>query len=173
MLATQIELERARRERIERGFTPQLIVGRYLRRSRRYAELNQRELAAESGMSQSTISRVERGRLPRMYLVRFLDLCLQLGRLFPLGVCPHEHQCAWQPVRPPQREASDGQAFLNSLLADAGDKLDPGPAAHNAADIEIGVELDEVGALAGREAAAVVDAEQLEGVARRRRDSGG
>jgi hypothetical protein len=172
MLATQIELNQARQARADNGYPPLLVVGRYLRRSRGYAQLNQRGLAAESGMSQSTISRFESGRLPRMPVARFFDACKPLGRLFPLGVCPHDHRCAWQPVRPPPA-ASEGRAYLETLLIEAGETLDPGPATHHAADVEIGVELDEIGPLAGREAAAILDAEHLEGIARRRGHRGG
>ena len=49
---------------------------------------------------------------------------------------------------------------------------EPGPAAHHAADGEVGVELDEVGPLADRDPAAIGDAEQREGIAARGGDRG-
>jgi transcriptional regulator with XRE-family HTH domain len=83
------------------------VVGRYLRRSRRYLGMTQMQLAAQSGLSQSMISRAERGVAPAVKLERFLALCVALGRLFPLGACPHDHDCAWKPIRPVQVPTAD------------------------------------------------------------------
>jgi len=41
-----------------------------------------------------------------------------LGRLFPLGFCPHDHKCAWQPIRPPEQRTSDAQSLIDRLLRD-------------------------------------------------------
>jgi transcriptional regulator with XRE-family HTH domain len=168
-MANQLEV----RIRTEEAATSSLsILGRYVRRSRRQLRLTQAAFAERAGVSQSMVSRLERGRAAQMPLESLLKISVALGRLFPFGACPHDHPCAWQPVRPPPA-ASEGGAYLETLLIEAGETLDPGPSAHHAADMEIGVELNEIGPLAGREAAAIADAEHLEGVARRRGDRGG
>ena len=97
------------------------VLGRYLRRSRRYLEVTQMQLAERSGLSQSMISRAERGVAPAMSIERFVILCAALGRLFPLGSCPHDHDCAWEPIRPINRSIPDPTAFLAYLLKTAGD----------------------------------------------------
>jgi DNA-binding XRE family transcriptional regulator len=161
-MANGVELEIRRREEVQQWFRPLAVLGRYVRRSRRYRRQTQRELASASGLSQTMVSRLERGEAPAMRLDGFVDLWMALGRLFPLGACPHDHDCAWQPVKPFTPPADDGHQLLANLLRDAGetsDRLDPDTAAHDTMDIEFGVELDEIGALAGGEAAAVVDAE--------------
>ena len=147
-----------------------VILGRYIRRSRRQRQITQAELAERAGVSQSMVSRIERGAAASVPLERFLAICMALGRLFPLGACPHDHPCAWVPVRIAERAQTDPERLLHALLRNSGEPI---PGAHHAADVEVGVELDEIGALAGREAAAIVDAEHLEGVARRRGDRGG
>ena len=94
-----------------------LIVGRYLRRARRYSGKSQHRLALDSNVSQSMVSRTERGLAPGMRLERFVAMAGSLGRLFPLGVCPHDHECGWQPVRPPAHQASAVERLLAVLLA--------------------------------------------------------
>lgn len=96
-------------------------LGRYLRRARSYAQKTQQQIADESGVSQSMVSRAERGRAPGMRLERFLAMCQSLGRLFPLGACPHEHECGWQPIKRPERHVTDAIRYLESLLKIAGD----------------------------------------------------
>lgn len=98
---------------------PLVHVGRYFRRSRAYAGLSQSQLAGKADVSQSMVSRVERARAPAMGFERFIDMCLALGRLFPLGVCPHDHRCGWQPIQQPQ-PAQPG-ALLEHLLGVAGE----------------------------------------------------
>jgi transcriptional regulator with XRE-family HTH domain len=156
----------------ERDSSSLVLLGRYIRRARGYAFLTQDELADASGVSQSTISRLEAGIAEQLPMDRLMAINNALGALLPLGCCPHDHKCAWQPFRPP-RVDDKAQAFLDYLLREGGEASGPGAGAHDAADTEFGVELDEIGALAGGEAAAIVDAEQLEGVARRRGDRGG
>ncbi len=103
--------------------TPELVlVGRYFRRSRLYADMSQQTLADKAGVSQSMVSRLERGVAPGMDFHRFVDMCLVVGRLFPIGACPHDHLCAWQPVRPPpDLRVLDGQEFLDRLRQYAGE----------------------------------------------------
>jgi transcriptional regulator with XRE-family HTH domain len=95
------------------------VIGRYLRRSRRYLGKTQQQLADSVGLSQSMVSRAERGVAPAMRLERLLLLCTALGRLFPIGSCPHDHDCAWQPIRP--AEPPDPAAYLAFLLNMAGE----------------------------------------------------
>ena len=94
-----------------------LIVGRYLRRARRYSGKSQHRLALDSNVSQSMVSRTERGLAPGMRLERFVAIAESLGRLFPLGMCPHDHECAWQPIKPPVHQTSAVERLLAILLA--------------------------------------------------------
>jgi hypothetical protein len=99
---------------------PLILVGRYFRRSRAFAGISQAQLAGAADVSQSMVSRLERARGPAMAFERFVDMSLPLGRLFPLGVCPHDHRCAWQPIQP-RPPAPDAEAFLEQLLRYAGE----------------------------------------------------
>jgi hypothetical protein len=56
-----------------------------------------------------------------MSFERFVQICQPLGQLFPLGSCPHDHDCAWQPIKPPERQTTDAQRFLDYLRQQAGD----------------------------------------------------
>jgi transcriptional regulator with XRE-family HTH domain len=85
--------------------------GHELRRCRLQAGLSQMMLAERSGVSQSTISRLERGRAPQAAIMKVMLMSQALGRSLPLGFCPHDHGCAWErldahgrPVRAPLRE---------------------------------------------------------------------
>jgi transcriptional regulator with XRE-family HTH domain len=97
---------------------PLVHIGRYFRRSRAYAGLSQAQVAGKASVTQSMVSRVERARAPGMSFDRFVDMSLALGRLFPFGVCPHDHHCGWQPIKPPD-PAPDPGDFLNYLLGQA------------------------------------------------------
>jgi DNA-binding XRE family transcriptional regulator len=94
---------------------PLIHIGRYFRRSRAYAGISQAQLAAKAGVSQSMVSRIERARAPGMAFERFADMCLVLGRLFPFGVCPHDHRCGWQPIQPPSPPLG-ADSFMEYLL---------------------------------------------------------
>ena len=94
-----------------------LLMGDYLRRSRGLAGMTQVELAHASGVSQPMISRIERARAPGTPLERVVALCQPLGRLFPFGVCPHDHHCPWQPYRPIEREIDQSGRFIERMLA--------------------------------------------------------
>jgi transcriptional regulator with XRE-family HTH domain len=76
----------------------QLIAfGKVVRRARASAGLSQAQLGERSGVSQSTISRLERGHVPHLTLITVLGLASALGRALPVGLCPHPHDCLWQP----------------------------------------------------------------------------
>ena len=120
-MANALEIE-LRRAQAERSYPPLLVVGRYLRRSRRYAQLTQRALAAGAGLSQTMVSRLERGTAPTAPFEKVLMAGAALGRLFPIGVCPHDHHCAWQPIRPPERRTTDAQGLIDRLLREASER---------------------------------------------------
>ena len=69
--------------------------GLELRRCRMHRSLSQARLAEASGVSQSTISRLERGKAPAAAMLKLVLLSEVLGYSFPLGYCPHGHLCAW------------------------------------------------------------------------------
>jgi transcriptional regulator with XRE-family HTH domain len=84
---------------------PLLIAfGQYVKRSRYLADLTQRRLAELSGVEQGQISRLERALSPWTKVERLVKLSDAMGRSFPLGYCPHEHWCAWQPAPSPPPE---------------------------------------------------------------------
>jgi transcriptional regulator with XRE-family HTH domain len=67
-----------------------------LRRCRLRSGLSQESLAAHSGVPQSTISRLERGKTARVPLLKIVLLSESMGLRFPLGFCPHDHGCNWE-----------------------------------------------------------------------------
>ena len=77
-----------------------IAFGDCVRRARRMAGCSQQRLADVSGISQSVISRLERGKAPGVSLERLIVLCDTLGRYMPLGFCPHEHECSWPRIMP-------------------------------------------------------------------------
>lgn len=119
-MANALEIQ-LRREEEERNITEPVALGRYLRRSRRYTEQTQRAMSAAAGVSQTMVSRLERGKAPMTPLQNFLQVGSALGRLFPLGCCPHDHVCAWQPIRLPEPRSSDAQRYIDKLRREAGE----------------------------------------------------
>jgi len=102
---------------------PQLVlVGRYLWRARMLSGKTQQCVANESGVSQSMVSRAERAVAPGMPFERFVAMCQPLDRLFPLGVCPHDHECAWQPIQRDRVDADDASRFIAYLMSIAGER---------------------------------------------------
>lgn len=90
-----------------RGWQPDPLLiafGQYVKRGRYLANMTQRRLAAESGVDQGQISRLERALSPWTKVERLVKLSEVLGRALPLGYCPHEHWCSWQPAPPPPPE---------------------------------------------------------------------
>ncbi len=86
-----------------------LAFGQYVKRGRYLADMTQRELARRSGVEQGLISRLERALAPWAKAERLVKLSAVLGRALPLGYCPHEHWCQWQPAPPlPPEPPADG-----------------------------------------------------------------
>ena len=73
-------------------------AGMHLRRARFFGGRSQVSLAAASGVSQSQISRFERALAPAMGVRHLVRLAEAAHPNLPLGYCPHEHLCRWQPV---------------------------------------------------------------------------
>jgi transcriptional regulator with XRE-family HTH domain len=70
--------------------------GEDLQRCRTHAGMSQRNLAHRAGVSQTLISRLERGVAPWSAVLNLFRLNDVLGRSFPLGTCPHDRPCAYQ-----------------------------------------------------------------------------
>jgi DNA-binding XRE family transcriptional regulator len=88
-----------------------IAFGKTLRRARQLAGLSQRQLAAIAGISQSVISRLERGKAPGTTVERLIILSDAIGRRMPLGFCPHDHECRWGPIRPEPYPRSDANSI--------------------------------------------------------------
>jgi len=71
--------------------------GLRLRDSRKRLGLSQLALEEQSGVDQTMISRLERGKAARCPVYRILALEQALGRDFSLAVCPHDHRCVYRP----------------------------------------------------------------------------
>ena len=65
------------------------------------------------------VSRFERGFAPGMRTEKLVAIARALDRLFPFGTCPHDHECAWQPIRPPQHQVTAAEELIASILAPA------------------------------------------------------
>src|SRR5512141_462819 len=70
-------------------------IGRRFRLGRQQAGVSQRTLADRAGVSQSEISRLERGLRPGMAVYRVAAIAMALGPQFPFGICPHDHRCVY------------------------------------------------------------------------------
>ena len=73
------------------------LIGSRFQRGRQQAGMTQRQVAAIAGVSQSEVSRLERGRGGGISTYRFVAIGMALGPGFPFGCCPHEHRCAYPP----------------------------------------------------------------------------
>ena len=81
------------------------LVGARFRRGRQQAGLSQRRVAERAGVSQSEVSRLERGLGGGISTYRFVRIGLALGPTFPFGCCPHHEACPYpydprQPAKP-------------------------------------------------------------------------
>jgi hypothetical protein len=73
-------------------------------------------LGAAAGVSQSMISRAERGLAPSMTLGAIVRIGRVLGRAMPLGLCPHAHDCPWQEVVLPIFNKSHEERWISRVL---------------------------------------------------------
>jgi transcriptional regulator with XRE-family HTH domain len=90
------------------------------RRCRLYAGISQVELARRSGVSQSTISRIERGKAASASLIKLVRISEAMRSGFPFGFCPHPHFCAWNRLDEDGRTSVDPRRPFTSdeLLED-------------------------------------------------------
>ena len=68
-------------------------MGARIRSGRLAAGLSQRAIAELAGVSQSEVSRLERGQGGNISTYRFVAICFAIGSAFPFGNCPHNHNC--------------------------------------------------------------------------------
>lgn len=90
-----------------KGWQPDLELiafGMYVKRARYLANVTQHHLEEMSGVDQGQLSRLERALAPWTKVEDLVKVSKALGRALPLGYCPHEHWCAWQPAPPPPPE---------------------------------------------------------------------
>jgi transcriptional regulator with XRE-family HTH domain len=85
-------------------------IGQRFRLGRQQAGLTQRRVAERADVSQSEVSRLERGRRPGMALFRLVAIAYALGPQFPFGTCPHDHRCVYSRRPPEEDELLIGQA---------------------------------------------------------------
>jgi transcriptional regulator with XRE-family HTH domain len=78
-----------------------IAFGMYVKRARYLARTTQTRVEELSGVDQGQISRLERGLAPTCRVEDLVLVGKALGRALPLGFCPHEHWCEWQPAPPP------------------------------------------------------------------------
>lgn len=69
------------------------VIGRAIRIARVRAAMSQRRLASTSGVSQTAISRMERGLVWGMGIIYFARVARILGDALTLAGCPHGHDC--------------------------------------------------------------------------------
>jgi DNA-binding XRE family transcriptional regulator len=80
------------------------VTGARFRNGRIQRGLTQRQAADRAGISQSVVSRFERGLVRRSSAYNIVRLALALGPDFPFGCCPHDHSCSW-PRKPTARKS--------------------------------------------------------------------
>jgi transcriptional regulator with XRE-family HTH domain len=80
------------------------LLGARFRNGRRQAGLSQRQVAWRAGVSQSLVSRVERGLATGTTAERLIRIAEAIGPSFPFGFCPHHQNCAY-PYDPRRRSA--------------------------------------------------------------------
>ena len=98
------------RGRFKEWPVPEMVrVGARFRNGRHQLGISQRRLSELSKVSQSVISRFERGLVTGITAERLVRIANALGHAFPFGFCPHDHQCAWP--FDPDREPNLQQIF--------------------------------------------------------------
>jgi transcriptional regulator with XRE-family HTH domain len=71
------------------------LFGARIRRGRQQLGMSQRKLAERAGVSQSEVSRLERGMGGGISSYRLVRIGIALGPTFPFGSCPHHTACAY------------------------------------------------------------------------------
>ncbi|MFN8520311.1 MAG: helix-turn-helix domain-containing protein [Chloroflexota bacterium] len=94
------------------------MLGAAVRMCRRQRGWSQRELEERSGVDQTTVSRIERGRVRGTQLIKLAWIAWALDDAMPLGGCPHDHRCAFS-----LRRAAVLEDVLR-LVPDTDDSLD-------------------------------------------------
>ncbi len=84
-----------------------VILGARFRNGRIMVGASQREIAEISGVSQTGVSRLERGLATGMSAERLIRIADAIGPSFPFGCCPHHRTCAW-PADPSQKKLRVG-----------------------------------------------------------------
>ena len=81
-----------------------VLFGARMRFGRMQAGISQRRLADLTGVSQSVISRLERGVATGIGLIYVVAIGMALGPDFPFGFYPHDDRCKWayDPTDPKQ-----------------------------------------------------------------------
>lgn len=69
------------------------VIGRAIRIARVRAAMSQRRLASIAGVSQTALSRMERGLVWGMGIIYFARVARVLGDALTLAGCPHGHDC--------------------------------------------------------------------------------
>jgi predicted XRE-type DNA-binding protein len=106
--ATCFHLDMCRQEEMGHATKAEMeVFGALLRAARRRAGLSQMQLEHRSGVDQSVISRLERGKAVHVPIDRIVALAAAMPAAFPLGRCPHPHMCAFNTER-----MSDPQDWL-------------------------------------------------------------
>jgi transcriptional regulator with XRE-family HTH domain len=84
------------------------LFGARIRRGRLQAGMSQRKVAERAGVSQSEVSRLERGMGGGISSYRLVQIAMVLGPTFPFGNCPHHDSCAYpfDPRTPAKNEPS-------------------------------------------------------------------
>lgn len=67
-----------------------------LRFARGQVGISQMSLEGRSGVDQTLISKLEHAKAPHVSLERLIRLHIALGDKFPLGHCPHDHDCSFR-----------------------------------------------------------------------------
>jgi transcriptional regulator with XRE-family HTH domain len=80
-------------------------LGSAVRDARQRAGLSQRHLEALSGVNQSAISRMERGRVPGMRLDKLARIAMVLGELLLVPADPADRGDAWTRLMDRHRQA--------------------------------------------------------------------
>ena len=128
-------------------------VGRRFRLGRQQAGMSQRSVASRAGVSQSEVSRFERGMTPHMSAYKVLEIGLALGPRFPFGYCPHDHDCIyarpsaekqmWERLdsRPEGDDSAEPGALLGTLIDPSTDAA-AGISSRQPVTIDIGIDTD-------------------------------